>query len=474
MFAIACDTHALITALEERLSSLLSRLSPSSRKGLLSVTLAVPPVCTPDLSHVPPDSVYWARGRGPDFRLGSGSAITFQRRGRERFASLERDLQTIRRGWLHLDPDGTGLQAQAFLGLAFAPGAEPPGDWLQPGDARLSIPSLLYQRHGPLSGLTFSHLWEAPSNPERVLAGWLTQLSRLTRGASSDCELDPRSVRAEADPLVRLEEIPADAEWLARVTRALEAIRQGGLEKLVLTRSIRVRRRRPIRAERLLDWLRTHYPTCTQIAVTGRTGTLVAASPERLISLRGDRVVSDAVAGTAPRGRSRTADAELGRALEGSDKARQEHKLVVDEMVQALTPLCTGISAPSQPVLMRLPRVQHLWSPIHARARSGVSLMQLAERVHPTCAVGGMPRAEALAWVAEHEPEPRGWYTGALGWLDALGDGDLSVILRCALIQGGEARLYGGAGIVSQSDPEEELRETEWKLQTMLDALDAA
>jgi menaquinone-specific isochorismate synthase len=125
-------------------------------------------------------------------------------------------------------------------------------------------------------------------------------------------------------------------------------------------------------------------------------------------------------------------------------------------------------------MLMKLPRVQHLWSPVHARTRPGVSLLRLAERLHPTSAVGGIPRAEALAWLAEHEPEPRGWYTGALGWVDAGGDGDLCVILRCALIQGQQAQLFAGSGIVAQSDPQEELRETEWKLQTMLDGLNAA
>jgi len=475
MFAIACDNQALIAAVQARLSSLLARFGPTSLGGILSITLPLPPGCKPDLSRLPLDSVFWARGGTGSFRVGSGSAVSYHGRGAERFATLHRGMDDLRRRWICLDPDNTGFRAQAFLGLPFSAGTGLGEDWLHAGDARLTLPLLLYRHKGPIGSLTFSHPLKSVGDSGRILELWLDQLAALTQGTEPAGDVEPLdNPTRSSDPLVRLQQTPSPEEWLQRVSRAVSDIHRGRMEKLVLTRRIQVRRDRPIRPEQLLDWLGTHYPTCTQIAITGRRGTLVASSPERLVSLRGDRLVSDAVAGTAPRGESDSADRHLGGTLQASRKTQREHRLVVDEVLQALAPLCSGVSAPSQPMLMKLPRVQHLWSPVHARARPGVSLLQLAERLHPTSAVGGIPRAEALAWLAQHEPEPRGWYTGALGWVDAGGDGDLCIILRCALIQGQQARLFAGSGIVAQSNPEEELRETEWKLQTMLDGLDAA
>ena len=279
-----------------------------------------------------------------------------------------------------------------------------------------------------------------------------------------------RVVSSAPRPLDRIETMPTDAEWLARVERALGAIRSGRLQKVVLSRRIRIRGKRPLQPRSLMGWLHSQYPDCVQYAYAGEDYTLVGASPERLVQLEGTKVAADALASTTVRGGDSAGDEYLAASLLASPKARREHQFVVDDIVAALKPACRAVEVPSRPRLMKLPTLQHLWSPIEAQVRPGVSILQLVGRLHPTPAVGGVPRKSALAWLAE-AGESRGWYTGALGWLCPDGGGQASVVLRCAVLRGHTAELYAGAGIVADSDPRMELAETELKFQTMLDAL---
>jgi isochorismate synthase EntC len=197
---------------------------------------------------------------------------------------------------------------------------------------------------------------------------------------------------------------------------------------------------------------------------------LVGASPERLLGLEHGLVVADALAGSAPRATCDDADQLLGGTLLGDPKELAEHAVVVREILSALEPLCTALVASHAPSLLRLPNVQHLASHVHGRVKPEVGAFELLERMHPDA--GGRRRAarRALDWLRRHGEADRGWYTGGVGWLDDAG-GDIWVALRCAVLRGSAPSLYAGAGIVAGSDPQQELRETGWKLQAMLEAL---
>jgi isochorismate synthase EntC len=184
-------------------------------------------------------------------------------------------------------------------------------------------------------------------------------------------------------------------------------------------------------------------------------------------------VRADAIGGTTARSTDPAADRRLGAALLEDAKSRNEHRLVVDAIAARLTPCCSHLVIPDRPSLKRLPTVQHLYTPVTGQARAGLSLLGLAATLHPTPAVGGLPRAAALTWMERNGEHQRGWYTGALGWLGSDGGGELNVILRCALLGQQRAELYAGAGIVAGSDPQQEFMETEWKLQAMVEALQA-
>ncbi|NIS34928.1 MAG: isochorismate synthase, partial [Actinobacteria bacterium] len=185
------------------------------------------------------------------------------------------------------------------------------------------------------------------------------------------------------------------------------------------------------------------------------SSTFVGASPELLVTREADRFQLRPLAGSAPRGATADEDRRLGDGLLASEKDRLEHAIVVDDAIVRLEPLTSGITRPAQPVLQRFATVQHLATPITGSTEARI--LELVGAVHPTAAVGGAPRTEALGFIEKQEGIDRGWYAGGIGWLEPDGDGDLAVALRCALVRGDHATVYAGNGIVAGSDPDREL-----------------
>lgn len=453
--------HYLRSDFDNRLREALRKLGSSGEERLLTVSLPLPAMVSCKLPSPFPGSMYWANAGRELYRFGIGRAVTLEASGNKRFQSLDRTFSELCRRWVHADPGLCGAQALAFLGLSFEPEETGPGF----ATATVQVPELLLERVKGKWRVSLSSLLRPAMEPEALHATWLKRADNFF--ARLEAERDNDFV---PQMLPRIETMPSDGEWLARVERALGAIREGRLKKVVLSRRLRVRGRRRLQARRLIDWLEEQYPDCAQFAYAGEDYTLVGASPERLVRLVGSRVTSDALASTTARGSDRPGDEYLAASLLASSKARKEHQLVVNDIVAALKPVCKALEVPHVPGLLKLPNLQHLWSPIRGEVRSGVSILQIIGRLHPTPAVGGVPRERALSWLAE-EGECRGWYTGALGWLSADGAGEVSVVLRCAVLRGRTAELYAGAGIVAGSDPRMELAETELKFRTMLDAL---
>ena len=194
----------------------------------------------------------------------------------------------------------------------------------------------------------------------------------------------------------------------------------------------------------------------------------VGASPERLVRKRGRVVDSEALAGSCARTGD---DAAAAAALAASAKDRAEHAWVVAAIEAALAPRCRTLDVPSAPAVRTLRQILHLHTPITGELAQGAHVLELVAALHPTPAVGGTPTADAVAWIAAHEPTPRGWYASPVGWFDAAGDGEFAVAIRSGLLAGATATLFAGAGIVAASDPAAELAETELKLRALSDVL---
>ncbi|MDQ6617296.1 MAG: isochorismate synthase [Actinomycetota bacterium] len=258
------------------------------------------------------------------------------------------------------------------------------------------------------------------------------------------------------------------AEWAELVAATVSAVRSGRFDKVVLAREVTVVANRAFLPADILRRLHTLYPSCMVFS----TGTFLGASPELLISRLGRRVRSHPLAGTVARSGDPTADAVLTGLLLGSDKEREEHRLVVDEVAAALRPVCRALDVPVVPSIVALRNVSHLGTVIEGELEGDhVTALELVSRLHPTPAVAGTPTASAVSYLASVEGFDRGCYAGPVGWMDRQGDGEWAVAVRSAEVRGNTARLFAGVGVVSDSDPAAELAETQLKLQALLAAV---
>ena len=258
-------------------------------------------------------------------------------------------------------------------------------------------------------------------------------------------------------------------EWASQVHAILDAIEAGELAKAVLARKVVVHADAPFDARVLVDRLRATQGGCVVFAAGGNVG----ATPELLVRRRGAAVMSRPMAGTIPRGATDAGDSAAEAALAASVKDGLEHRLVVDAVVDGLRASGVDITSVRGPDVARLATVSHLVTTIagDVEPRSTSSALELALRLHPTPAVAGAPRDTALTMLENLETFDRGRYAGPVGWVDAHGDGEWAVALRCAELDGITARLVAGAGVVAGSDADAEWNETQAKLEPMLRVL---
>jgi len=266
-----------------------------------------------------------------------------------------------------------------------------------------------------------------------------------------------------------VESRPSPHDWLGLVAEAVAGIRGAAMQKVVLARSVAIRSSTAFEPFDLVATLRDRYPECRVFGWQEGESTFIGASPELLIAREGRHFELAPLAGSAPRGTDPEHDRRLGDALLASPKDRMEHEIVVDDAVRRLTGLVTTIERSATPQLQRFATVQHLATPIGGT--TDARILELAGALHPTPAVGGAPRAEALAFIDKMEGIDRGWYAGGIGWADGAGNGEIALGLRSALVRGDQAIVYAGNGIVRDSEPEAELEETRLKLRPMLDLL---
>ena len=259
-------------------------------------------------------------------------------------------------------------------------------------------------------------------------------------------------------------------EWEAAVAEAVVRINTGALEKVVLARDLLVSATEPLDPRWILARLCERYERCWSYLVDG----LVGATPELLLRREDGLVTSRVLAGTIRRSGDNTRDLASAAALARSSKDLEEHEYAVASVADALTPYCSGMNVPDAPYVLELPNVLHLATDVTAVANPGRSCLGLAAALHPTAAVCGTPTETARATIAELEHLDRERYAGPVGWIDAQGDGEWGIALRCGIVDDTDPRLirlFAGCGVVAGSDPTDELTEANAKLVPMRDAL---
>jgi len=257
-------------------------------------------------------------------------------------------------------------------------------------------------------------------------------------------------------------------QWEQAVTTAVTRIRAGELRKVALARDLRAQCSGSIDARVLLTRLARRFPGCYTFACAG----LVGATPELLIRRDGRQVSSLVLAGTMARGGNEADDAALADALLSSAKNAEEHQYSVESVCSLLAPLCVELAVDDAPFLLQMADYQHLATLVTGVLDRDPSALALAASLHPTAAICGTPTDPALELIRELEGMDRGRYSGPVGWVDARGNGEWGIALRCGEIDGNRARLFAGNGIVAGSQPAEELAETETKFRPMRTALE--
>jgi menaquinone-specific isochorismate synthase len=307
-------------------------------------------------------------------------------------------------------------------------------------------------------------------------SGWLTTIGTTARPA-------PSAARVLADlPVPAPAVMPTGVRWAdgslttpqweRAVATAVAAIGSGSLGKVVLAMELNATAAADIDARILLSRLAGRYPDCYTFACDG----LVGATPELLIRRTRTLLHSLVLAGTMPRGGTPQADRALGATLLASSKDRAEHQYAVADVAAALQPLCADLRVEDQPSLLRLANVQHLATQVDGSLDAGEaashSALALAAALHPTAAICGTPAEAAMDLIRELEGMDRGRYSGPVGWVDASGNGEWGIALRCGMLAGRNARLFAGCAIVAGSDPPTEVAEAQAKFWPMRYAIE--
>ncbi|HXB66031.1 MAG TPA: isochorismate synthase [Solirubrobacteraceae bacterium] len=471
--------------LSARLQLAVKRARRSGRETLAALTLALPAGIDPSAvvaaSRRPGEPWFLLEQpeRGARVLAALGEVVHLTAAGKERFATVADRWRALAAAAVGDPPEessdlaAAGAGPVALGGFAFAPAGGEDPTWSGFAPASLVVPEVaLTRRRSPTDGRDHVRMMvcalAAPDDTAQEL------LARLERRVG---ELRER-------PLPLLDPAPAGRyrvasamppeHYEAAVARAVELIRAGRLEKVVLAREVQVHASggaSNFDPAALFGVLREGFPSCTVFCVGRDDAAFVAASPELLVRREGHRVSTLALAGSMRRSADPAVDDHLGAQLMHSEKDREEHAIVIRRIERTLRQHALWTAAPPDPTLVKVANIQHLATPIRAQLAQPLDVIELLELMHPTPAVGGEPLATARPLIPALEGLDRGWYAGPVGWADATGDGEFCVALRCALLRDRVARCYAGVGVVRDSDPAAELAETEVKLAALLPLL---
>ncbi len=404
------------------------------------------------LAHMPPPWWVWWAPDGWGY-VAWGAVDEVQAEGPARYEAVRAAVERTAWAW---SADAADAPPQAtprwFGGFAFDPRPRPSRGWWRAfGHARFVLPRGLYV--------------QSPTGQ-----AWVVM---LTQGEEEPAWPTPRAVASAHDNgvwprLVAQREGLPWPQWRELMSRALTALRSGALSKVVLARTRELAWQTPPPWGLLWQRLSRAYPRTYRFLY--RPGpepvAFVGASPELLVRVQGEALETMALAGSIGRGRTPEEDAALAAALLASAKDRAEHAWVVQAVQEALAPLTEALEVPAEPQVRAYAHIQHLYTPIRGRL-AAARVWEVVARLHPTPALGGYPRERALAFIAAHEPMPRGWYAAPVGWVTPQGDGEFAGAIRSAVVRGSRALLYAGAGIVADSDPRREWEEIDLKFGAM-------
>ncbi len=460
------DPAALIRLLEDCRETARAR----QHAQLVSITLPVDsldPLAVLESIFSPTElHAYIERPSAQLALAGADAILAHTAHGPDRFASAQRFIADTLAHTLLIGDQSAPFAGPHFLS-SFTFADSPATDGAFPA-AQLFVPRWQVGQHGGRTTAVANLLITADAPVEPHVARLLRALEKFHRFDYAAPEFTAPAVAA---PTAVVDAYP-EKSYISAVACALGHIADGTYRKIVLARARDLAAATPFHPLRVLNGLRQRYPDCYAFSFANARGqSFIGASPERLLRIQDNTLTTEALAGSAPRGATASEDAFHASALLRSEKDLREHRHVIDSITRRLTPLGLTLEHADRPALLRLANLHHLHTPITAPLPANIDAFDILSRLHPTPAVGGSPRENALPHIAALEGFDRGLYAGALGWINAHGQSEFFVGLRSALIDGPRARLYAGAGIVEGSAPEKELSETNLKFRALQEAL---
>ncbi|WP_096270995.1 isochorismate synthase [Paucisalibacillus globulus] len=396
-----------------------------------------------------------------DFTLvGLGNAYTIT--AESGVSGLDKNWNTVLTNAVIHNPykvPGTGISA--IGGMDFDP-EKPRSDlWDAFSKNELRIPIFMLLVNEEASYLTVTVLVTGKDDPDRIdqilteQEEWL--VSYQAKKQQKPTIIDKKEIEPE--------------QWRKLVQQTTSYISESSLEKVVLARELRLTFSEKIGITKALKDLMESQPTSYIFAYEKDQNCFIGATPERLVKVEHNELLSTCLAGTAPRGKTENEDSELGYQLLHDQKNLEEHNFVVQMIRKSIEEFCVDMQIPDKPVLYKLRNLQHLYTPVRGLFQEGYSIFDVIKKLHPTPALGGEPTEEAITYIREYELLDRGWYGAPFGWVDSYQNGEFAVAIRSGLIQGNKASLFAGCGVVKDSDPQAEFEETRIKFLPMLNIL---
>jgi menaquinone-specific isochorismate synthase len=438
----------------------------------VAVTIPVPSEAAEKfLRLVPREMGFLWRSPGSQQLAGGGAAATIRVSGVSRFQDLERATPLLFAKIESRAFSGSPPPAIVVGGAAFAHGVPPIEPWEEFTEDAFVLPRWGYRRQGTKAELTVTITRDELADTVTV-DRTIEEVRTLVRA------LDYES----ATSIIERFDIPrsavhhlGEADWKSYIDAIHAAIGSGRFQKIVAARRCVVDLRRPVEDTGFVARLSAAYPDCTHFAIRRENSTFLGVTPETLFRKRGTQLVTHALAGTLRIADDPYLDSSKDVArLQASEKDQGEHAVVVQKICEDLWPLSKKITYAPKPEGRQVRHLVHLQTPINVELRETTTVFELLATLHPTPAVGGFPARDAAEWIRHNEPLERGWYTGVVGWLDASGDGEFAVAIRCGVLERRRATIYAGAGVMAASTAVSEYAETGAKMVPVLRALGVA
>ncbi|KFN04578.1 isochorismate synthase [Bacillus clarus] len=394
---------------------------------------------------------------------GIGSAFTIANSSHKRFQSARDEWNKLHeKAIVQREEYEFGTGPLLFGGFSFDPNKEKTDLWKGFKDTTLSLPAFLLTVKNEKAWLTMNTFVSAEDCAETIYEEIVSLEERILQESK-------HALRGSGLKITSKVEVDPNG-WMNAIEKVQDEMKQGNVQKVVLARELKVAMDQHIDSALVLEALRIGQPDCYVFSFDYKGACFLGATPERLIRKEGEKFTSMCLAGSIGHGNSIEESKQNSETLLHDEKNLAEHGYVVNMIRGVLNEHCESVNIPESPGLLTTKNLIHLYTPVEAKGDA--SLLTMVEELHPTPALGGTPRLEAMKLIRDVELLDRGLYGAPIGWIDDQGNGEFAVALRCGLLNREKASLFSGCGIVIDSVPQLEYEETSLKFRPMLGALE--